>query len=152
VLYEALGGGTKIYRALVEPLPIPRKPLLKVSHEQGQQQLARFAAAHTAPTVHAMAPANAVLTSRLRIRASLVCDNGQLLNHCSQRPRGGLFMSDLREYLPRRGLGVFLGSALSALSLTIRNRGVFYLPGNYFTRLSAILKSTPWSFYAERST
>ncbi len=201
--FETMGGASKKYRAWSEPLPLPRKPLLKVTHDQGQRQLARFAQRYTGPEVNAQAPANAVLTSRLRLRAllqtthrmrvpiqrkaidtlltdyekqlvfdqspfawrewmtrqflahgsqavvAMVRDNNQLLNHCSQRSQGSVFATDLRQYLPRRSLAVLCGSLLSALALTLRHRSLFYLPGNYFTRLRSILRSTPYIDYAD---
>jgi len=203
VHYETMGGASKKYRAWSEPLPVPRKPLLKISTDVGQLMLARFVTRYTGPSVPPVAPAAAVLNSRQRLKAllhathrmripiqrkcidtmltdyekqlvfdqspfawrewmtrqflahgsnavvAMVRDNNQLLNHCSQRNKGAVFATDLCDYLPRRNLAVFLGSMLSALLLTVRNRGLFYLPGNYFTRLGAILRTTPYADYAD---
>ena len=205
VEFETMGGASKKYRAWFEPLPIPRKPLLKVTTEQGQRLLARFAQRYAAPGVPAVAPANAVMNSRARLRAllqathrmrvpiqrkaidalltdyekqlvfdqspfawrewmsrqflahgsaavvAMVRDNNQLLNHCSQRTSGEIFAEDMRQYLPKPGLGLLLGSLVSALIMTVRNRGLVYMPGNYFTRLGAILRTTPFARYAERT-
>ena len=82
---------------------------------------------------------------------AMVRDNVQLLNHCSQRCEGEVFAADLRQYLPRRGPAIWLGSLFSALVLSWRNRGLFYLPGNLVTRMRSILRSTPYLDYAEAS-
>ncbi|PXW29602.1 hypothetical protein [Paraburkholderia caballeronis] len=77
--YETLRGGTKMYRAMMEAWSIARKPLLKVTQEQGQQHLARFSMAFVPESIRATIPSNAVLTSRLRVRALLRTIEGSRL-------------------------------------------------------------------------
>lgn len=203
VHYETMRGTPKVYRAPLEPLQIPRKPLLKMTQEHGQRLLARFAGTHTAAHVTPHAPANAVLSTRLRARAllhsvhrarvpiqrkaidrlltdfekqvvfdqcpyawresmthlflqqggqavaALVRDNPLLLNQFSQRPKGQVFAAGLKDYFPRRGLGTWLGSCLSALVLTWKNRHLMYLPGHVVSRFRAIWNSTPFEDYLE---
>jgi hypothetical protein len=43
ILYETQGGGLAKYRPMLEPLRIPRKPLIKIAPEVVLQNLARFA-------------------------------------------------------------------------------------------------------------
>lgn len=69
--YETLRGGTKMYRAKLEAWSIARKPLLKVTQAQGQQHLAKFSQAFVPASLRRTVPSNAVLTSRLRMRALL---------------------------------------------------------------------------------
>lgn len=66
--YEMLNGGFKPYRAPLEALPLPRKPLIKMTESQGQQNLIRFAHKYVPSHVALPISAGSTLTSRVRLK------------------------------------------------------------------------------------
>ncbi len=82
---------------------------------------------------------------------NLVGQSDQLINHASQRPTGAVFADSLLDYLPRAGWRLYLGSAIAALSLAVRNRTVLYFPKGLLGCYRSILDSTPFAHFAERA-
>jgi hypothetical protein len=69
IFYEAADGMTRAYRPSLEPLPIPRKPLIKVTRDVAAVSLSRFIEKYSPPHLHQNVSANAVMSGKARTRA-----------------------------------------------------------------------------------
>jgi hypothetical protein len=78
-----------------------------------------------------------------------VGQSDQLVNHASQRPRKAVFAKTLLDYLPNAGVMLYVGSFISAILLSMRNRKILYFPGGFLGCYRSIIETTPFSHYAE---
>lgn len=79
---------------------------------------------------------------------NLVGQSDQLLNHASQRPRKAVFAKNLLDYLPDACVMVYVGTLISAILLSMRNRRIMYFPGGFLGCYRSIIDTTPFSHYA----
>jgi hypothetical protein len=66
--YQTANGGYKPYRPLLEALPFPRKPLIKVTEMQGQHNLVSFARKYAPTDMAPRISAGATLNSHERLK------------------------------------------------------------------------------------
>lgn len=201
--YQTMNGGYKPYRPPFEALPIPRKPLIKATELQGQQNLVRFAQKYVPAHVPLQISAGSTLNARTRLKTVvqilhaskvpiknsairafladyekllvvdqlpyswteravdkflstgsdvkkfLASSDSQFLNQASQRPNTAVFAQTLCDYLPNKNLLIYMGSFISACTLSFQHRKAFFLPGGVFQIFKKIIETTPFKEYAK---
>lgn len=199
---ELKNGMSGLYRSVFEPLPLPRKPLIKKTQEKAALDAFAFVRKY-APEVDIPSLSASAQNHRMRLRMIARALNGvrlplhkptirqfmadyeklivadqlpygwheamaehfyyggrnalqeflerspTLLNHVGQRPRRGIFAETLKDYLPKDGFAIRLGSLVSAIGLWAQNHRAFAFPGGILWRYRQIVDSTPFIHYAE---
>jgi hypothetical protein len=82
---------------------------------------------------------------------NLVSQSDQLVNHASQRPKKAVFAKTFLDYLPKKGIILYLGILISSCLLLMKNKKIIYFPGGFIGGFKCIADSTPFSYYAEKS-
>ncbi|MFM0640349.1 hypothetical protein PQQ63_26990 [Paraburkholderia metrosideri] len=76
---------------------------------------------------------------------TFVLENDVLLNHLASRPKGEIFVRNLKDYFQLRTLRLRLGTLVSAICLYRRRRDVLFLKGGPLFYFRALHKTTPFS-------
>lgn len=75
----------------------------------------------------------------------------ELFNHAAQRPKKRVFANALTDYLPSGWWSVLPGTLLSTVYLMRKQHQLFVLPRGFLPKLRAILGTTPYRRYADRT-